>query len=92
MCEAPRNFYQHLKKGLEDRGLTPSPHDHCLFMSKNLIVITYVDDCIFFARDEKTIDLFIESLHKAPPDKKLWDNFLLNKEEDYAGFLGIGIS
>jgi hypothetical protein len=93
MCKAPRNFYHHLKKGLEDRGLTPSPHDHCLFMSENLIVITYVDDCIFFAKEDKIIDNFISSLQKAPKHKsKEWDNFLLNKEEDYAGFLGIDIS
>jgi hypothetical protein len=93
MCEAPRNFYHHLKKGLEDCGFTPSPHNHCLFMSANLIAINYVDDCIFFARDNKTIDSFIASLQKAPKEKsKEWDKFLLNKEEDYAGFLGIDIS
>ena len=93
MCKAPRNFYKHLKKGLEDRGLIPSPHDHCLFMSKDLIAITYVDDCIFFARNDKVINSFIESLRKAPPEKsKVWDNFILNKEDDYAGFLGIDIS
>ena len=93
MCDAPRNFYQHLKKGLIDRGLSPSPHDHCLFMSSTLIVITYVDDCIFFSREDDIIDNFIESLRKVPPDKRrVWDAFQLNKEDDYAGFLGIDIS
>ena len=93
LCEAPRNFYNHLKKGLEDRGLSPSPHDHCLFMSSDIIVLTYVDDCIFFARNTKSIDSLINSLRKAPDKfKGKWDEFMLSKEEDYAGFLGIDIS
>ena len=93
MCEAPRDFYCHLKKWLEDHRLTASPHDHYLFMSKGLIIITYVDNCIFFAWNDKVIEDLISSLCKTPPDQsKVWDNFILNKEEDHAGFLGIDIS
>jgi hypothetical protein len=92
LCDAPKNFYNYLREGLEARGLTPSKHDHCLFMSKDIIVLTYVDDCIFFARDDKTIDSFIESLKKAPDKlKHKFHEFQLSKEEDYAGFLGISI-
>ena len=95
LCEAPKNFYEHLKKGLTDRGLSPSRSDHCLFQSsvQQLVVITYVDDCIFFVRSAKTIDKFIQSLQTVPTKyKSKWDAFLLNKEEDFAGFLGIDIS
>ena len=59
LCDAPKNFYYHLKKGLEQRGLKASDHDHCLFLSDNLIVLTYVDDCILFSRDSKEIDKLI---------------------------------
>lgn len=90
-CESPRKFYDHLKKGLQDRGLKPSPFDHCLFMGPEVSVVMYVDDCIFFAKDQKDIKAIIKSLREPPKDKD-WDTFLLSEEEDYAGFLGIDIS
>ena len=92
-CESPRKFYDHLKNGLEQRGFSRSPHDHCLFTSKNVTVVTYVDDCIFFAKDEKSIKQVIQSLRQPPKHlKDKWHEFDLNEEEDYAGFLGIDIS
>ena len=92
-CDSPKKFYEYLKKGLMERGLVPSPHDHCLFMSKEVSVVTCVDDCIFFAKDEAQIRKLIKSLQE-PPDKFCgkWNQFLLSEEEDYAGFLGIDIS
>ena len=41
-----------------------------------------MDDCIFYSKEAKTIDEVILSLK---------DEFLLEKEEDMAGFLGIQI-
>ena len=61
-------------------------------MSKNVSVVTYVDDCIFFAKDKKYINNLICSLRKVPPDlKDKWSSFLLEEEQDYTGFLGINI-
>ena len=54
-CKSPKKFYEYLQKGLMDRGLTPCSHDHCLFTSDNIAVITYVDDCVFFAKNEEDI-------------------------------------
>ena len=89
LSEAPKNFFAHLKKGLNDRGLKNSIHDHCLFLSDNVMVICYVDDCIFLSREKSYIDDLIDDLRK--PKNKNHDAFMLNKEEDYAGFLGIDI-
>lgn len=89
LCEAPRNFFQHLRKGLHDRGLKSSKNDHCLFYDENVIVICYVDDCIFLSKDMRHIDDLISDL-RAPKNKE-HDAFILNREEDYAGFLGIHI-
>ena len=89
LSEAPKNFFCHLKKGLNDRGLKNSIHDHCLFFNDKVMVICYVDDCIFLAKDKTDIDDLIEDLRK--PKDKSHDPFMLNKEEDYAGFLGIDI-
>ena len=61
-------FYEHLKKGLTDHGLTTSKHDHCLFYSTTLqhAVLTYVDDCILFAKKQQQIDSFIENKKNVP--------------------------
>ena len=96
LCEASKNFYNHLKKGLTDRGLKPSKHDYCMFYLEGkdpVVVLTYVDDCIFFARKASSIKHLIQSLRKIPESKiGVWDEFILNEEDDYAGFLGIDIS
>ena len=64
LCEAPRNFFTHLKKGLNERGLRNATHDHCLFYNDQVMVICYVDDCIFLARDVDKIDELIDDLRK----------------------------
>ena len=46
------------------------------------MVLFWVDDCIFYAKSKKSIDGIIVSLH---------EEFLLEREEDMAGFLGINI-
>ena len=46
--QAPRNFFQHLKKQLESVGFESNPDiDPCLFVSKKVICIVYVDDTLF---------------------------------------------
>ena len=51
----------------------------------------YIDDCIYFSRSGKKIDDVIESLRK-PKENEGSKKFLLNIEDDYAGFLGININ
>ena len=36
--------------------------DPCIFISKDLIVLVYVDDCIILAKEDSKIDNFIASL------------------------------
>jgi hypothetical protein len=38
LCEAPRNFFSHLKKGLNERGLVNSSNDHCLFYDEKIML------------------------------------------------------
>ena len=49
----------------------------------------YVDDCIFLAKEKEDINNLINRLRN--PENEEHDAFLLNEEEDYAGFLGIDI-
>ena len=80
--QSPLNFYKHLRQDLESRGFTKSNHDDCLFTNGTVIVLFWVDDCIFYAKDSTCIDKIIDSLK---------DGFLLEKEDDMAGFLGLSI-
>ena len=85
------NFFNLLKEQLEKRGFVPSEGDPCLFMNKETgcIILTYVDDCILFHKDEAVIDAMLKDLEN-PSDTTL-HSFGIKVESDYAGFLGIDI-
>lgn len=87
--DAPIRFFEHLKDGLSQRQFTQSVNDRCLFISHDVIVLTYVDDCIFFSKKQKKIDALIDSLRNPKSSKHI--AFTLNVESDYEGFLGIDI-
>ena len=79
---ASRNWFLKLSKGLFDRGFKPSEIDPCLYIKDDIICLVYVDDTIFFAKDEKVIDVMITDLQK---------DFDLTDEGDVEAFLGIKI-
>ena len=79
---ASRNWFLKLSKGLFDRGFKPSEIDPCLYIKDDIICLVYVDDTIFFAKEEKVIDDMITELQK---------DFDLTDEGDVEAFLGIKI-
>ena len=81
------NFFLNLKRGLEERGFTQYKIDPRLFSNKKVICLVYDDDCLFFAKDPKDIDAIILDLQNPEDNNK--EQFLLNEEDDVAGFLGI---
>jgi len=83
--QSPVNFFKRLTTALENRGLRPSDNDTCLYIGKDVICVSFVDDCLFFSRSEKAVDSLIERLE----NKKVPDQLALNNESDVAGFLGI---
>ena len=44
------------------QGLVLSLYDPCLFLSKDLIVIAYVDDLLVYGRDEASINSFVDCM------------------------------
>ena len=58
-----------------------SQFDPCLFIGDKVICMCYVDDLIFWARDEVEIDKIATQLREVGVD--------LEQETDAAGFLGI---
>ena len=82
---SPVRWFEKLKAGLEARGLKQSDHDPCLFLGDKVICVIYVDDCLFFAKDNSDIDKLVESLREN-------EECELNYEDDVAGFLGVDIT
>ena len=76
------NFYEYLRQGLEDKGFTKSDYDDCLFTNDTIMVLFWVDSYTFYTKEKHIINKVIVSLK---------DGFLLEQEEDVAGFLGIRI-
>ena len=82
--DAPRLWYEKLKAGLLDRGFHQSKVDPCLFLSKKVIVICYVDDCLFFAKNKKDIDKLLASF-KSDGDDYNWEMTVGGSVEEYLG-------
>ena len=56
------NWHKKLKEALLVRGFTESISDPCVFLSKDLIMLVYVDDFILISKDDIAIPNFIKSL------------------------------
>ena len=80
--QSPLNFYKHLRESLESREFVKSDYDDCLFTNGNIMVLFWVDDCIFYSKNDTSIDILINNLK---------EEFLFEKEEDMPGYLGLQI-
>ena len=82
--DSPRNFFEHLKGNLIKCKFRQSESDPCLFFSDKVICVVYVDDCLFFSRQQVHIDRAIQDIKDTGMD--------LNVEDDVAGFLGVHLN
>lgn len=82
--QASHNWHNLLKAGLLKLGFKPSDYEPCLFLKDGIICVVYVDDTLFFAKDDKIIDNHISKLKK--------QGFELTEEGDVTAFLGVEIS
>jgi hypothetical protein len=82
--ESPRNWFTALSEGLRSQGFTQCNRitEPCLFVKRDVLVVVYVDDCIFVGKSEAAINREIDMLKT---------KFDLDKEDDMAGFLGVSI-
>ena len=74
-----------LKAALLDRGFVESVSDPCVYITKELIVLVYVDDCILISKKESAIKDVVQSLHNSP------DNFGFTEEGLLASYLGFQV-
>ena len=72
-----------LRDGLLKRGYIQSKVDPCLFCKKDSIIVTYIDNCIIFAKDHRKVKEIIKSLE---------NDFKLTDKGDLSTYLGIDIT
>jgi hypothetical protein len=83
---SPFNWFSALSKGLHaQQGFKQCKEisEPCLFIKKDIMIVVYVNDCIFIGTDPAVIDRELAILKKT---------FDLDKEDDMAGFLGVAIT
>ena len=56
LSQSPRNFFLYTKGKLEKNGFTQSDADPCLFISRDVICLIYVDDALIFYKDAAAVD------------------------------------
>ena len=79
--DAPRSFFMHTKRKLEELGFRQSDADPCLFISPTVICLIYVDDALFVYKSPEEVDILT---------KKMKDlGMLFEEESDVAGYLGV---
>ena len=66
-AEAARLWYEKLRNGLLEHGFVMSKVDPCLFISKTVICMVYVDDCLFWERSQSEIDNVMKSFKEDGP-------------------------
>ena len=62
LVQAPRSWYHHLQRGLAKLDFFPSAEDPGMYYGRGIILITYVDDTLFFGPYLKQIEKVISKL------------------------------
>jgi histone deacetylase 1/2 len=62
LVQAPLSWYNHLQKGLNELDFKVSALDPGMYYGRGMILITYVDDTLFFGPDIKAIEKVISEL------------------------------
>ena len=83
LSQSPRNFFLYTKGKLEKLGFTQSDADPCLFISRDVICLIYVDDALLFYKDAAAVDRLTRAMEN--------DDMLFREEATVAGFLGVHI-
>ena len=84
LAQSPRNFFLHTRNQLVDTlGFQQSEADPCLFISKDVICLIYVDDALFFYKDPNAVSELTQKMKDS--------HIQFREEEDVAGFLGVHI-
>jgi Reverse transcriptase (RNA-dependent DNA polymerase) len=82
LVQAPIYFFNLLRDNLMARGFKPAVNiDPCLFIHPKMICLSFVDDCLWFSRDEQALDDMIVNMNKSLT--------LTVESKDVSAYLGI---
>ena len=81
-----RVWYDYLKEGLLNIGFVPSSIDECVFYRKDVIFFFYVDDGVWIAKSDKSIDKAMKDLCNP---KKAKNTYRMEDQGDITDYLGI---
>ena len=84
---AAKLFYELIRKVLVGKlNFRVSPHDHCLFIRSDCLIVTWVDDAIIITKEQAVADTVIDAIRKYDLD--------LDKQNEggLAEYLGININ
>jgi hypothetical protein len=84
LCQAPKSWFDKLSAELHKLGFVPSPHDPCMFVHPDMVVLVYCDDCLMFSRDQGKVDDMIVRMRNAFPGG-------LTVEDSVFAFLGVEV-
>eukprot|EP00957_Ditylum_brightwellii_P013783 1038588-Ditylum_brightwellii.AAC.2 len=59
-----RAWWEHLSSGLEQMGFKQCLADQCVWKRDGIIIIVYVDDCLFFGNDKEKVDAVVLDISK----------------------------
>ena len=85
--KAARLWYENLRNGLLESDFVMTKVDTCLLISKTVICVVYVDDCLFWARSKSEIDNVMKPFKEDGPSY----NCEQSKRESVSDLLGIDI-
>ena len=83
LVQAPLYWGNHLKDALLNEGMKQSVSDQCMFIGDDIILLTYVDDVLFFGKSSAKIDAKIKAIQAR--------GFKLTIEDDVYAFLGVEV-
>ena len=75
-----------LKAALLDRDFVESIPDPCVYITKDLLVLVHVDDCILISKEQSAITAFVQSLHGG------LENLVFTGESTLESYLGVCIT
>ena len=87
LVQAPRAWYYHLLDSFTALGFEPSVNEPGVFTGHGIIVVCWVDDCLFFGPDKDKIDEVIQKLQDMGYTLTEEDS-----EKDVFTFLGVTIN
>ena len=83
--QAGRVWNRYMDQGMREIGFKPSAFDPCLYYRGPIVFLVYIDDCIVFGPDNRSINAVVKDLHACS------HRFTVDDQGDIGDFLGIQV-